>query len=389
MHCHLRFRSSHPRIVPKLSNFSLFLVLLLSALVTSAIFFSSPTPINPQKRNPSSSSDPIRCPLNLLKISRRRRRSDVPRHRRCFPSQPTTPSSPSSILLTPRSWVSPKNPSFLQSLSIPTALLTVHDFEPKKSRFASSVKSPSRWPIAVFDLSSEDVSGSREKDLPGQPSFDAVLSAVEVLCIVPPAIYSIGCLIGSVLPPAVAKQFQASAGNKLFVWQHFLLVGALEIGCLIRWRQWRRLYRVNGSGVSVDLIGRIEKVEEDLRSSTTIICVLSRQLEKLGIRFRVSRKALKELIAETAALAQKNSEATRALAMQEDILEKELGEIQKVLLAMQEQQQKQLELILAIGKAGKLLLDGKRESALEEGNTVAATPIPEKRGRKSSRCSLK
>lgn len=36
-----------------------------------------------------------------------------------------------------------------------------------------------------------------------------------------------------------------------------------------------------------------------------------------------------------AALAQKNSEATHALAVQEDILEKELGEIQKVLLAMQ------------------------------------------------------
>jgi hypothetical protein len=34
-------------------------------------------------------------------------------------------------------------------------------------------------------------------------------------------------------------------------------------------------------------------------------------------------------------LAQKNSDATRALAVQEDILEKELGEIQKVLLAMQ------------------------------------------------------
>ncbi|KAG6664011.1 hypothetical protein CIPAW_02G062100 [Carya illinoinensis] len=42
------------------------------------------------------------------------------------------------------------------------------------------------------------------------------------------------------------------------------------------------------------------------------------------------------------------------LAVQEEILEKELGEIQKVLLAMQEQQQKQLELILAIGKTGKL-----------------------------------
>ncbi|OAY80966.1 hypothetical protein ACMD2_19744 [Ananas comosus] len=149
--------------------------------------------------------------------------------------------------------------------------------------------------------------------------------------------------------------------NKLFVCS-ISLGRAVAIGCLIRWRQWR-----------ADRDGG-----EDLRSSTTIIRVLSRQLEKLGIRFRVTRKALKEPIAETAALAQKNSEATRALAIQEDILEKELGEIQKVLLAMQEQQQKQLELILAIGKAGKLL-DGKRESALEEGNTAAATRIPEKR----------
>ncbi|XP_020108943.1 uncharacterized protein LOC109724506 [Ananas comosus] len=270
-----------------------------------------------------------------------------------------------------------KTPPFSNRSLSPPLYSQFTTFEPKRSRFASSVKNPSRWPIAVY-LSGEDVSGSREKDLPVQPSFDAVLSAVEVLCIVPPAIYSIGCLIGSVLPPAAAKQFQASAGNKLFVWQYFLLVGAVAIGCLIRWRQWRRLYRVNGRGVSVDLIQRIETVEEDLRSSTTIIRVLSRQLEKLGIRFRVTRKALKEPIAETAALAQKNSEATRALAIQEDILEKELGEIQKVLLAMQEQQQKQLELILAIGKAGKLL-DGKRESALEEGNTAAAIRIPEKR----------
>ncbi|KAM7529306.1 hypothetical protein LguiB_032716 [Lonicera macranthoides] len=59
----------------------------------------------------------------------------------------------------------------------------------------------------------------------------------------------------------------------------------------------------------------------------------------------------------TAALVQKNSEATRALAAQEDHLEKELGEIQKVLLAMQEQQQKQLDLILAIGKNGNLWED--------------------------------
>lgn len=107
-------------------------------------------------------------------------------------------------------------------------------------------------------------------------------------------------------------------------------------------------------GSGVDFVGRIEKLEEDLRSSATIIRVLSRQLEKLGIRFRVTRRALKEPIAEAAALAQKNSEATRALAVQEDILEKELSEIQTMLLAMQEQQQKQLDLILAIAKSGNL-----------------------------------
>ncbi|KAG2241214.1 hypothetical protein Bca52824_096802, partial [Brassica carinata] len=88
-------------------------------------------------------------------------------------------------------------------------------------------------------------------------------------------------------------------------------------------------------GEGTNLIRRLEKLEEDLKTSTTIVRVLSRHLEKLGIRFRVTRKALKEPISETAALAQKNSEATRVLAAQQEILEKELGEIQKVLLAMQ------------------------------------------------------
>ncbi|XP_031389084.1 uncharacterized protein LOC116201808 isoform X2 [Punica granatum] len=73
----------------------------------------------------------------------------------------------------------------------------------------------------------------------------------------------------------------------------------------------------SSTGRDLNLVERVEKLEEDLRSSTTIIQGLSRQLEKLGIRFRLTRKALKEPIAE-------------------------------------EQQQKQLELILAIGKTSKL-----------------------------------
>lgn len=74
---------------------------------------------------------------------------------------------------------------------------------------------------------------------------------------------------------------------------------AVGIGAWIRRRQWGRVCResVKG-GMEVNLFERIEKLEEDLRSSATIIRVLSRQLEKLWIRFRVTRKSLKEPIAE-------------------------------------------------------------------------------------------
>ncbi|KAA8530828.1 hypothetical protein F0562_005548 [Nyssa sinensis] len=187
-------------------------------------------------------------------------------------------------------------------------------------------------------------------------NFDAFLAVAEFLCLASSAFISIGLAVNSAVSSSLKPVF-VWLGNTVFLLQFVLLVGAVAIGASIRRRQWKRICKDSSKTGSsgVNLVERIEKLEEDLRSSATIIRVLSRQLEKLGIRFRVTRKALKEPIAETAALAQKNSEATRALAVQEDILEKELGEIQKVLLAMQEQQQKQLELILAIAKSGKLL----------------------------------
>lgn len=203
-------------------------------------------------------------------------------------------------------------------------------------------------------------------------NFDSFLSVAEFLCLA-------SSLVGLAANLAVLLSSKKAVlvelvGNKAWAWWGIaLLAGGVAIGSWIRRRQWQRLCRQtwnNGGGgvVEVNLLERIEKLEDDLRSSATIIRVLSRQLEKLGIRFRVTRKTLKDPIAETAALAQKNSEATRALAVQEDILEKELVEIQKVLLAMQEQQQKQLELILAIGKAGKLW-ESKREQH-EEQDTI-------------------
>ncbi|KAG6385749.1 hypothetical protein SASPL_154627 [Salvia splendens] len=142
--------------------------------------------------------------------------------------------------------------------------------------------------------------------------------------------------------------------SKVFVWQCVVLVASVVIGAVIRRRQWRRAC---GPGFSkgANLLRRVEILEEDLRSSASLIRALSRQLEKLGVQVRATQKSLKEPIFETAALARKNSEVARALAAREDFLEKELGEIHTVLLAMQEQQEKVLNLILAAGKARNLL----------------------------------
>ncbi|KAL5556066.1 hypothetical protein UlMin_038302 [Ulmus minor] len=201
-------------------------------------------------------------------------------------------------------------------------------------------------------------------------NFDYVLSVVESLCIVSSAILSIGFVVNCVVSSST-KTVLTVIGSRLFGCGVVALVAGVGIGAWIRKRQWGRISRGSARGrLEVNLLERIEKLEEDLRSYATMIRVMSRQLEKLGIRFRVTRKAIKQPIAETAALAQKNSEATRALAIQEDILEKELGEIQKVLLAMQEQQQKQLELILAIGKTSKLW-DTKQERNQEQETTIS------------------
>ncbi|CAM8899858.1 unnamed protein product [Rhodiola kirilowii] len=213
---------------------------------------------------------------------------------------------------------------------------------------------------------------------------DRFLSVLEFLSLASSAVVTVGCAVSYAILGS-QRAMEVMVRSKFLVWQVVVLVGGIVIGAWIRRRQWRRICREEervsgvGGGDGLNLLARVEKLEEDVRSSVTILRVLSRQVEKLGIRFRVSRKSLKEPIAETAALAQKNSEATRALAAQEDILEKELGEIQKVLMAMQEQQQKQLELILAIAKSGKLL-DKKpnqdaKETRTREARFLKSEPI--------------
>ncbi|XP_021637860.2 uncharacterized protein LOC110633530 isoform X2 [Hevea brasiliensis] len=225
--------------------------------------------------------------------------------------------------------------------------------------FSFSAKSYS-FPLKAYQ--SDDTVSAQVSD---GFNLDAFLSIAEFLCIVSSAIITISYAVNSTVLSSKKTVLGVIGSNKAFAWGLVVMVSGMVIGAWIRRRQWLRFCRVTvrEGRESVNLVERIEKLEEDLRSSATIIRVLSRQLEKLGIRFRVTRKALKEPVAETAALAKKNSEATRALAVQEDILEKELGEIQKVLLAMQ--QQKQLELILAIGKSGKLW-ESKQEPCQEQ-----------------------
>ncbi|XP_048616806.1 uncharacterized protein LOC125588904 [Brassica napus] len=180
------------------------------------------------------------------------------------------------------------------------------------------------------------------------------VSVAEVLCIVSSAVVSVVLAVNYLVVGEI--------GRKVLCLGFVGLLGSVASGSWLRRRQWMRICRGTSDGEGTNLIRRLEKLEEELKTSTTVVRVLSRHLEKLGIRFRVTRKALKQPISETAALAQKNSEATRVLAAQQEILEKELGEIQKVLLAMQDQQRKQLELILTIAKNGKMFESSKQAS---------------------------
>ena len=76
------------------------------------------------------------------------------------------------------------------------------------------------------------------------------------------------------------------------------LLCSVASGSWLRRRQWMRICKGTREGEGTNLIRRLEKLEEDLKTSTNIVRVLSRHLEKLGIRFRVTRKALKEPVSE-------------------------------------------------------------------------------------------
>ena len=125
--------------------------------------------------------------------------------------------------------------------------------------------------------------------------FDSLLSLLEFSCLLSSAIIYVGVAVIA----ALKKELLAAIGNRVAVWGILVLVVGVLSGAWIRRRQWRRVCKETvKDGLEVNLLERIEKLEEDLRSTATVVRVLSRQLEKLGIRFRVTRKDLKEPITE-------------------------------------------------------------------------------------------
>lgn len=147
-------------------------------------------------------------------------------------------------------------------------------------------------PLTRASASSDDVYGQIE-DGKGT-NVDDFLSAVEFLSLTFSAAIS---LYAAVSFGARKGGVLGWAGNKVYVWQCAVIAVSVVVGAVIRRRQWRR---VCGGGFSkgANLLSRVEKLEEDLRSSATLIRVLSRQLEKLGIRVRDTRKALKDPISQ-------------------------------------------------------------------------------------------
>jgi len=134
-----------------------------------------------------------------------------------------------------------------------------------------------------------------------QFNLDHFLSVAELLCIFSSSIITISYALNYTVLNSKRGVLGVIGSNTGFAWGMVVMVSGVVIGAWIRRRMWWRVSRETGregSRESLNLVGRIEKLEEDLRSSATIIRVLSRQLEKLGIRFRVTRKALKEPIAE-------------------------------------------------------------------------------------------
>ncbi|KAH7287145.1 hypothetical protein KP509_32G040100 [Ceratopteris richardii] len=148
------------------------------------------------------------------------------------------------------------------------------------------------------------------------------------------------------------------------MWQNIFLLAALIINSILGARRWQQNSYFDDSTKALivpdsTMEGRVRKLEEDIASSVTIIRGLSKHVEKLAVRFRVTRRTLRDPIQETAAVAQKTSDSVKLLTARGIALERDIREVHQVLLKMQENQAKQLELVSTLGK---LVKDGRKKN---------------------------
>jgi hypothetical protein len=105
----------------------------------------------------------------------------------------------------------------------------------------------------------------------------------------------------SSVPPPLSP-VASSISDSLPAWQTFFLLLALIINAVSRARQWLKSENRRETNYVADasfgLEDRIKRLEEEVDSTVTIVRVLSKQLEKLGVRFRLTRRTLRDPIQE-------------------------------------------------------------------------------------------
>ncbi|XP_024537778.1 uncharacterized protein LOC9638781 isoform X1 [Selaginella moellendorffii] len=164
------------------------------------------------------------------------------------------------------------------------------------------------------------------------------------------------CLAGWMLDPAFFHPgtMQVSPGHApprqlkyaaLSTWQLVPLWLALLINIILRSVQPQPRERILKESSNLALAQRVASLEHDFLGSVTLIRALTRQLEKLGVRVQVTKRTLQDPIHQTAKLAADMASAVKALSHRETLLEEELKETRSALMAIQDQQAKQLELI--------------------------------------------
>lgn len=126
--------------------------------------------------------------------------------------------------------------------------------------------------------------------------IDSFLSLLEFLCLLSSLILSANVAVIALWK----KELYEAIGNRVAPLSMLLLAVGVLAGVLIRRRRDVMIGEVPVSNLS--LLPRIQKLEGDLARSANVIRILSRQLEKLGMRFQLTRKNMKEPISEVITL---------------------------------------------------------------------------------------